>query len=127
MGGQAARELIKQLSLYNACLGGAQLSTQFVLATLRQFLIFATPFTGGLSLAPAAPVALAQAALAVHTTKITGKLAAQILVRGTQEKGPQPSAMLHRLASQDPGIKIWLSNWTGPTTRETTNLKALLP
>ncbi|MCS5700345.1 GTP-binding protein, partial [Cyanobium sp. FGCU-52] len=63
-----ARQLLARLSGHNLLLGGAQLGLQALLGAVRQVLLLAAPLSGGLSLAPAAPVAVAQAALAVATT-----------------------------------------------------------
>jgi hypothetical protein len=62
MGGAGARQLLGRLSSQNALLGGAQLAIQLLLGGVRQLLLLAAPLTAGLSLAPAAPVARAQAA-----------------------------------------------------------------
>jgi hypothetical protein len=72
-------------------------------------LLLAAPVSGGLTLAPAAPVALAQAALAVATTRRTGRLAAQALLRSTRAAG-QPGALLRRLTEQDPHSRAWLDD-----------------
>jgi len=105
--GPTARQLLLELTRHNALLGGAQLGIQLLLGGLRQALLLAAPFTGGLSLAPAAPVALAQAALAVHTTRRTGQLAARALLRRSQGGG-QPGALLRRLAASEPDVRRWL-------------------
>jgi len=110
MGGRGARELLTRLSGHNALLGGAQLGLQLLLGGLRQLLLLAVPISGGLSLAPAAPVALAQAALAVHTTRRTGRLAAAELLRSATAAG-QPGALLRRLLAQDPETRHWLGAW----------------
>ncbi|SBO44527.1 GTP-binding protein [Cyanobium sp. NIES-981] len=110
MGAGAARQLLTRLSGHNALLGGAQLGIQALLGGLRQVLLVAAPFTGGLSLAPAAPVAVAQAALAVHTTRRTGELAALELMRGAR-RGGRPGALLRRLAASDPSARRWLGRW----------------
>jgi GTP-binding protein Era len=102
-----ARRLLGRLSGQNALLGGAQLGLQILLGGLRQLLLLAAPFSGGLSLAPAAPVAVAQAALAVATTRRTGRLAAAELLRSTAAAG-RPGALLERLARQDPKARRWL-------------------
>ncbi len=106
----AARELLGRLSRQNALLGGAQLGIQLLLGGVRQLLLLAAPLSGGLSLAPAAPVALAQAALAVATTRRTGRLAALALLRGARAAG-QPGALLRRLAQQDSPSQPWLQDW----------------
>ena len=110
MGRRGARALLARLSGHNALLGGAQLGLQLVLGGLRQLLVLAAPLSGGLSLAPAAPVALAQAALAVHTTRRTGRLAAAELLRSATAAG-QPGALLRRLLAQDPDTRHWLRAW----------------
>ncbi len=106
----SARQLLGRLSSHNALLAGAQLGLQLVLGGLRQVLVLAAPFSGGLTLAPAAPVAVAQAALAVVTTRRTGRLAAAELLRSTMAAG-QPGALLRRLADQDPETRRWLGDW----------------
>jgi len=103
----AARDLLGQLSRHNALIGGAQIGIQLMLGALRQLLLLAAPLSGGLSLAPAAPVALAQAALAVHTTRRTGRLAARELLR-RGERGGQPGALRRRLMASDPLVRHWL-------------------
>jgi hypothetical protein len=55
-------------------------------------------------------VAVAQAALAVHTTRRTGRLAAAELLRAATAAG-QPGALLQRLVRQDPETRRWLSEW----------------
>ena len=122
MGGTGARQLLQRLSGHNALLGGAQLAIQLALGALRQLLLLGAPFTAGLSLASAAPVALAQAALAVHTTRLTGRLAAAELLRGAQ-RGGRPGALLRRLAQSDPQVRLWLGDRREPPA----NLQALLP
>ena len=107
MGSNAARELLTRVSGHNVLLGGAQLGIQALLGGLKQLLVGAAPLTGGLSLAPAAPVALAQAALAVHTTRLTGRLAAAELLRSA-ERRPGPAALRARLAQSDPAVRRWL-------------------
>ena len=110
LGGAGARELLGRLSGQSALLGGVQLGVQLVLGGLRQLLLIAAPFSAGLSLAPIAPVAIAQAALAVHTTRRTGRLATAELLRGASAAG-QPGALLRRLVREDPQTRSWLLAW----------------
>lgn len=107
-----ARRLLLTLGRHNALLGGAQLGLQALLGGLRQVLLLAAPLSAGLSLAPAAPVAMAQAALAVHTTRRTGRLAAAVLLRSRAAAG-HPAALLRRLAAEDPSSRRWLADWPG--------------
>ena len=120
MGGPAARRLIQRLSGHNAMLGGVQLGMQLALAGMRQLLLIAAPFSGGLSLAPAAPVALAQAALAVHTTRKTGRLTARWLLdqRGRgRRSAPVPSTLMRRLVHTDTQMRRFLQEWPQPSHR----------
>ncbi|MBC1260690.1 DUF697 domain-containing protein [Synechococcus sp. BSF8S] len=111
LSGPQARELLGRLSGHSALLGGAQLALQLLLGTVRQLLLLAAPATAGLSLAPAAPVALAQAALAVQTTRQTGRLAAAALLSGAQRGQARPGALLRRLVRHDPQARQWLEEW----------------
>ena len=113
----AARLLLTRLSSHNALLGGVQLG----LAALKQALLLLVPVSGGGSLAPAAPVALAQAALAVHASRQTGRLVAQQLLR---RRGGQPGALLRRLAERDPVVHHWLLRWPKALEQD---LQPLLP
>ena len=112
--------LLAQLTGQNALLGGVQLG----LAALKQLLLLAAPLSAGLSLAPAAPIAVAQAALAVHATKRTGSLVATELLNGLQRQAGQPGALLRRLAQQDPVVDHWLAMHP---RRQETDLQLLLP
>ena len=126
LGGGGARALLTRLSAQNALLGGTQLGIQLLLGGLRQVLLLAAPLSGGLSLAPAAPVALAQAALAVHTTRLTGRLAAAELLRSAERGRLRPASLLRRLARQDPQAKAWLQQWHEQSPQPAT-LRPLLP
>ena len=56
----------------------------------------------------AAPVAMAQAALAVHASRRTGRLVARQLL---QVRGGQPGALPKRLEQRDPLVRHWLQRW----------------
>jgi len=118
--------LLGRLSAQNALLGGTQLGIQLLLGALRQALLLAAPLSGGLSLAPAAPVAMAQAALAVHTTRLTGRLAAAELLRSAERGRLRPASLLRRLAQQDPQARAWLQRWQSSPPAQA-SLQALLP
>ena len=126
LGGGGARALLTRMSAQNALLGGTQLGIQLLLGGLRQVLLLAAPLSGGLSLAPAAPVALAQAALAVHTTRLTGRLAAAELLRSAERGRLRPASLLRRLAHQDPQARAWLQQWQEQSSRPAA-LQPLLP
>ena len=113
----SSRRLLTRLSGQNALLGGAQLG----LGLIKHLLLLLVPASGGASLAPAAPVALAQAALAVHASRRTGRLVAGQLL---QVRGGQPGALLKRLEQRDPLVRHWLQRWPQLTS---TDWQPLLP
>ena len=98
------RRLLTRLSGQTALLGGAQVG----LGLIKQLLLLLVPVSGGASLAPAAPVAMAQAALAVHASRRTGRLVARQLL---QVRRGQPGALLKRLEQRDPLVRHWLQRW----------------
>ncbi len=125
--GHSARKLLKELSIQNSFLGGAQLGIQFTLGVIQHLLFLATPFTGGLSLAPAAPVAIAQAAVAVHTTKLTGRLVASELLQNSHLRGNNPRLILRHFARTNPNVLRCLNSWGINPCKETENIQSLLP
>ncbi len=127
VGGPAARQLVKNLSLQNSLLGGAQIGIQITLNIFKQILILAAPLTGGLSLTPTAPIAFAQAALAIHTTKLIGRLAAYKFLIGTNREGAQPELMLKYLLKKNSGLRIMLGDFKVLESDRNKNKKFLLP
>ena len=127
VGGSSARQLVKKLSFQNSLLGGAQIGIQISLNILKQILILAAPLTGGLSLAPTAPVAIAQAALAIHTTKLIGRLAAYKFLNGTNKKDGRPQLMLKYLLKKNSDLRIMLGDFNFLTSNKAKNKNYLLP
>ena len=127
VGGPAARELVKNLGLQNSLLGGAQIGIQITLNVLKQILILAAPLTGGLSLAPTAPVALAQAALAIYATKLIGRHAAHQFLIGSNRKDGQPGLMLKYLLKRKSSLKIMIGDIRFFPSNSHINNKVLLP
>ena len=127
LGGKAARELLKQLSIYNSLLGGAQLSLQFLLGVIKHLLLVTAPLTGGLSIASAGPVAIAQAAIAVYTTKLTGKLAAKKFLKDINNTGSLPRLLLNRLARKESQMRLLHWNLNSNVIESSSKTLALLP
>ncbi|KGG15770.1 Membrane associated GTPase [Prochlorococcus sp. MIT 0603] len=123
----SARKLLKELSINNSLLGGTQIGIQFLLGVIQHILFLATPLTGGLSLAPSAPVALAQAAVAVHTTKLTGRLAAEELLRNSQISGANPQSILRHLIKTNPSIQQYVFRWSMRSNQQCKSMQSLLP
>ncbi len=127
IGGPAARVLLKKLSLQNSLLGGAQIGIQITLSILQKILFFASPFTGGLSLTPSLPIAVAQVALAVHTTKKTGRMAAKIFLKSTNRKNGQPALMLKYLINKNTDLRMMIDDFNCHTSFQNHEKNVLLP
>ena len=127
VGGPAARQLVKNLSLQNSLLGGAQIGIQIALTILKQILVLASPLTGGLSLAPTGPIAVVQAALAINTTKFIGRLAAYKFLIGTNRKDGQPGLMLKYLLKKNSDLRIMLGDFKFLASNTNKNKSFLLP
>ena len=123
--------LLRQLGANLLWVGGTQLGLQGALGVVKHLLLVAAPFTAGLSLAPAGPVAVAQATLAVHTTRLLGRLTAHKLVTEQTLRLSPSAAMAQHLIRQRGPHAPWLC-WSqaedvfrgGPFTRKDA---ALLP
>ncbi len=109
--GTSARKLLQRLSVHNGLLGGVQIGIQFTLSALQHLLFLASPFTGGLSLVSTGPIALVQAAVAVHTTKIMGRLAAEELLHNSSIPGANPTSILRQLSRRNSYLNTCLINW----------------
>ena len=72
------------------------------------------PFTNGLSLLPYGPIAIIQAAIAVRSTKMLGKLAAKEIFIKSKVSYFEPSIMIQNITSKEAEIvnhiNIYLSN-----------------
>jgi len=106
--GPQRQALLRQLGANLLWVGGAQLGLQGILGFVKHLLLAAAPFTAGLSLAPAGPVALAQATLAVHTTRLLGRLTAHRLVEGEALRLSPSPTMVQRLVRQQRPQPPWL-------------------
>ena len=72
------------------------------------------PFTNGLSLLPYGPIAIIQAAIAIHSTKILGKLATKEIFIRSKVSFIEPYKMIQNITFNEPEIfnhiNIYLSN-----------------
>ena len=127
VGGSSARQLVKKLSVQNSLLGGAQIGIQITLNIFKQILILAAPLTGGLSLAPTAPIAIVQAALAIHATKLIGRLAAYQFLNGTNRHDGKPQLMLKYLLKKNIDLRIIFGDFSFLETSKNKNKNFLLP
>ena len=127
VGGPSARLLVKKLSLQNSLLGGAQIGIQITLNVFKQILILAAPLTGGLSLAPTAPIAIVQVALAIHSTKLIGRLAAYKFLIGSNREAGRPRLMLKYLLKKNTDLRIMLGDFSFLASNTNKDKSFLLP
>ncbi len=127
VGGPSARQLVKKLGFQNSLIGGVQIGIQITLNIFKKILLLAAPLTGGLSLAPTALIAIAQATLAIHSTKILGRLAAYKFLSSTNKKDGRPRLMLNYLLKKNTDFRIMLGDFKFLTSNTTKNKNYLLP
>ena len=94
---------------------------------LQKILFLASPLTGGLSLTPSLPIAVAQIALAVHTTKKTGRMAAKIFLNSTNRKNGQPGLMLKYLIKKNTDLRMMIDDFNSHASFQNHEKNVLLP
>jgi len=81
---------------------------------IRKVILLSAPFTHGISLLPYGPIAIIQAAIAVYSTKILGKLAAKEIFTKSKASFIEPYIMIQNINFNDPEIfnyiNIYFSN-----------------
>ena len=112
--GESTRKLYKNISINNLFLGVTQVGLNTSFNLIKKVILLTAPFTNGLSLLPYGPIAIIQAAIAVHSTKILGKLAAKELFTRSKVSFIEPSIMIQNITFKEPDIfnhlNIYLSN-----------------
>ena len=77
---------------------------QYLFQPYKKVILLSAPFTHGLSLLPYGPIAIIQAAIAVHSTKIIGKLAAKEIFIRSKASFIEPDIMIQNMNFNDPEI-----------------------
>ncbi len=112
--GESKRTIFKNISINNLYLGVTQVGVNTSFNLIRKVILLTAPFTNGLSLLPYGPIAIIQAAIAVYSTKILGKLAAKEIFIKSKVSLIEPSKMIQNLTLNEPEvfnyINIYLSN-----------------
>ena len=112
--GESVRKIIKNISINNLYLGATQVGVHTSFNLIKKVILLTAPFTNGLSLLPYGPIAVIQAGIAVHSTKILGKIAAKELFKRSKVSIIEPSSMIHNILFREPEIfnhlNIYLSN-----------------
>ena len=123
--GNSARKIIKNVSINNFFLGATQVGINTSFNILRKIILLMAPFSNGLSLLPYGPIAIIQAAIAMQSTKIVGKLAAQEIFMRSKPNPFEPSYLIKKIILKEPEIfnhiKIYLSK------RNSKNIAIFLP
>ena len=111
---ESTKKIFKNISINNLFLGATQVGINTSFNLIRKVILVTAPFTNGLSLLPYGPIAIMQAALAVHSTKILGKLAAKEIFIRSKISYIDPSTMIRKITFKEPEIfnhiNIYLSN-----------------
>ncbi|KGF91185.1 MULTISPECIES: GTP-binding protein [Prochlorococcus] len=112
--GESTRKIFKNISINNLFLGVTQIGINTSFNLIRKLILLTAPFTNGLSLLPYGPIAIIQAAIAVHSTKILGKLAAKEIFIRSKVSYIEPFTMIKNITFQEPEIfnhiNFYLSN-----------------
>ncbi len=93
----SARNLIKTISINNISLGAAQICINSLFNLIKKISLISAPLTNGLSLVPYGPIALTQAAIAVSTTKLVGKLAAKEILNKSNLNALEPFHLIKHI------------------------------
>jgi len=111
---ESTRKIFKNISINNLCLGITQVGINTSFNLMKKVILLSAPFTNGLSLLPYGPIAIIQAAIAVHSTKILGKLAAKEIFTRSKASFIEPANMIQNMTFNDPDtlnhINIYFSN-----------------
>jgi len=112
--GESTRKIFKNISINNLFLGATQVGINTSFNLIRKVILLTAPFTNGLSLLPYGPIAIIQAAIAVRSTKILGKLAAKEIFIRSKVSYIEPCIMIQNITFKEPDIfnhiNIYLSN-----------------
>ena len=112
--GESTRKIFKNISINNLFLGVTQVGINTSFNIIRKVIILTAPFTNGLTLLPYGPIAIIQAAIAIYSTKILGKLAAKEIFIRSKVSNIEPSIMIKNITLKEPEIfnhiNIYLSN-----------------
>ena len=101
---KSAISLLKSLSFNNILLGITQISIHSSFNLIKKISLILVPFTSGLSLIPYGPVAIAQAAIALHTTRIIGKLVAKEIFERSMTNNLEPFKNIQQIIFKEPEI-----------------------
>jgi len=102
--GESTRKIFKNISINNLCLGITQVGVNTSFNLIKKLILLTAPFTYGLSLLPYGPIAIIQAAIAVYSTKILGKLAAKEIFKRSKASFIEPYIIIQNINFNEPEI-----------------------
>jgi GTP-binding protein Era len=102
--GESTRKIFKNISINNLFLGVTQVGVHTSFNFIRKLILLTAPFTNGLSLLPYGPIAIIQAAIAIQSTKILGKLAAKEIFQRSKASFVEPYIMIKNINFNEPEI-----------------------
>jgi len=112
--GESTRKIFRNISINNISLGITQVGVNTSFNIIKKLILLTAPFTNGLSLLPYGPIAIIQAAIAVYSTKILGKLAAKEIFVRSKASFIEPAILIQNMNFNDPEIfnyiNIYFSN-----------------
>ena len=100
----SAKNIFKTISVNNLFLGAAQIGINSSLNFIRKMSLISAPFTNGMSLLPYGPIAIAQACLAINSTKLIGQLAAKEIIKKSNLNEMDPTKIIKQVASLEPDV-----------------------
>ena len=109
--GESTRKIFKNISINNLFLGVTQVGVNTSFNLVRKLILLTAPFTNGLSLLPYGPIAIIQAAIAIHSTKILGKLAAKEIFKKSKASFIEPYVILKNINFNEPEIFKHINNY----------------
>ncbi len=101
---KSAVSLLKSLSLNNLLLGVTHFGIHSSFNLIKKISLILAPLTSGLSLVPYGPVAVIQAAIALQTTKLIGKLAAKEILDRSMINNLEPFKIIQQIILKEPEI-----------------------
>ena len=102
--GESTRKIFKNISINNLFLGVSQVGINTSFNLIKKVFLLTAPFTSGLSLLPYGPIAIIQAAIAIHSTKILGKLVAKEIFIRSKFSHMDPSILIQNITFKEPDI-----------------------
>jgi len=101
---ESTRKIFKKISINNLFLGFTQVGINTSFNIIKKVILLTVPFTHGVSLIPYGPIAIIQAAIAVYSTKIIGKLAAKEIFIRSKVSYVEPFIMIQNITLKEAEI-----------------------